>query len=40
VLHVITRLIRGGADENTVFTVEGMDPDWYEGSILAGAPPS
>jgi glycosyltransferase involved in cell wall biosynthesis len=33
---VITRLIRGGADENTVFTVEGMDPDWYEGSILAG----
>jgi len=36
VLHVITRLIRGGADENTVFTVEGMDPDRYEAFILAG----
>ena len=36
VLHVITRLIRGGADENTVFTVEGVDPDRYESDILAG----
>ncbi|MGQ0721090.1 MAG: glycosyltransferase family 4 protein [Candidatus Eiseniibacteriota bacterium] len=37
VLHVITRLIRGGADENTVFTVEGVDPDRYESSLVAGA---
>lgn len=36
VLHVITRLIRGGADETIVSTVEGMDPNRYEGSILAG----
>lgn len=36
VLHVITRLIRGGADENTVFTVEGMDRSRYESHILAG----
>jgi len=36
VLHVITRLIRGGADENTVFTVEGMDPSRYESDIVAG----
>jgi glycosyltransferase involved in cell wall biosynthesis len=36
VLHVITRLIRGGADENTVFTVEGVDPGRYESFILAG----
>jgi len=36
VLHVITRLIRGGADENTVFTVEGVDRDRYESEILAG----
>jgi glycosyltransferase involved in cell wall biosynthesis len=36
VLHVITRLIRGGADENTVFTVEGVDPDRYDSRILAG----
>lgn len=36
VLHVITRLIRGGADENTVFTVLGMDPTRYEVHILAG----
>ncbi|NNE43570.1 MAG: glycosyltransferase, partial [Gemmatimonadetes bacterium] len=36
VLHVITRLIRGGADENTVFTVEGVDPDRYDSHILAG----
>lgn len=36
VLHIITRLIRGGADENTVFTVEGMDPERYESHILGG----
>ena len=36
VLHVITRLIRGGADENTVFTVEGVDRSGYDSEILAG----
>jgi glycosyltransferase involved in cell wall biosynthesis len=36
VLHVITRLIRGGADENTVFTVEGVDRNRYDSEILAG----
>ncbi len=36
VLHVITRLIRGGADENTVFTVLGMDRESYDVRILAG----
>jgi glycosyltransferase involved in cell wall biosynthesis len=36
VLHVITRLIRGGADENTVFTVGGVDPERYDSRILAG----
>jgi glycosyltransferase involved in cell wall biosynthesis len=36
VLHVITRLIRGGADENTVSTVEGMDPERWEADLLAG----
>ena len=24
-LHIITRLIRGGADENTLYTVRGLD---------------
>jgi glycosyltransferase involved in cell wall biosynthesis len=36
VLHVITRLIRGGADENTVLTVERVDKNKYETHILAG----
>ncbi|MFN8179869.1 MAG: glycosyltransferase family 4 protein [bacterium] len=36
VLHVITRLIRGGADENTVHTALGMDERGYESGILAG----
>jgi glycosyltransferase involved in cell wall biosynthesis len=36
VLHVITRLIRGGADENTVLTAERLDSRGYESWILAG----
>ncbi len=36
VLHVITRLIRGGADENTAITVERMDPGRWDSWILAG----
>jgi len=36
VLHVITRLIRGGADENTALTVARMDPRRWDSWILAG----
>jgi len=36
VLHVITRLIRGGADENTAYTVLGMSPERYEQHIVGG----
>ena len=36
VLHVITRLIRGGADENTVLTAERLESRGYESWILAG----
>lgn len=36
VLHVITRLIRGGADENTVLTAERLEARGYESWILAG----
>ncbi|MEZ5065680.1 MAG: glycosyltransferase family 4 protein [bacterium] len=36
VLHVITRLIRGGADENTVYTVLGMSESRWESDIVAG----
>lgn len=36
VLHVITRLIRGGADENTILTVERMDRSRWDSHIVAG----
>jgi len=36
VLHVITRLITGGADENTVLTVEGLDRRCYAVTLAAG----
>ena len=36
VLHIITRLIRGGADENTVHTVEGLSPEDYEITLVSG----
>jgi glycosyltransferase involved in cell wall biosynthesis len=36
-LHVITRLIRGGADENTVFTVRGLDKRRYAVDLVVGA---
>lgn len=36
VLHIITRLIRGGADENTILTVEGLDPDFYSIDLVVG----
>lgn len=36
-LHVITRLIRGGADENTLYTVRGLDKTRYHVDIAVGA---
>jgi glycosyltransferase involved in cell wall biosynthesis len=35
-LHVITRLIRGGADENTLLTVGGLDPRRYRVDLAVG----
>ncbi len=35
-LHVITRLIRGGADENTLYTVRGLDPRRYTVDLVVG----
>jgi glycosyltransferase involved in cell wall biosynthesis len=37
VLHIITRLISGGADENTVFTCEGLDPEKYKVDLVVGS---
>lgn len=36
VLHVITRLDRGGSAENTLLTVAGMDPDRYDVTLAVG----
>ncbi|MDZ7373701.1 MAG: glycosyltransferase family 4 protein [candidate division KSB1 bacterium] len=38
VLHIITRLISGGADENTIFNVEGLDHSRYQVDLAAGEP--
>ena len=35
-LHVITRLIRGGADENTLYTVRGLDKRRYHVDLAVG----
>lgn len=35
-LHIITRLIRGGADENTLYTVKGLDPRRYRVDLVVG----
>jgi glycosyltransferase involved in cell wall biosynthesis len=35
-LHVITRLIRGGADENTLYTVRGLDKQRYNVELAMG----
>lgn len=35
-LHVITRLIRGGADENTLYTVRGLDKRRYAVDLAVG----
>ena len=36
VLHVHTRMIRGGADENTLFTVNGLDPRRFRVTLVVG----
>ena len=36
VLHVHTRMIRGGADENTLFTVNGLDPRRFQVTLAVG----
>ena len=36
VLHIITRFIAGGADENTLFTVEGLRKNSYKVTLAAG----
>ena len=36
VLHAITRFICGGADENTLFTVNGLDKERYEVHLMIG----
>ncbi len=36
VLHVITRLIVGGAQENTLLTAAQLDPSRYQVQVLAG----
>ena len=35
-LHVITRLVPGGADENTLYTVKGLDPRRYRVDLAIG----
>ncbi|MDQ7824746.1 MAG: glycosyltransferase [Candidatus Eremiobacteraeota bacterium] len=37
VLHIITRFICGGADENTLFTVNGLDKARYEVHLMIGS---
>ena len=36
VLHIITRFICGGADENTLLTVNGLDKNRYEVHLMIG----
>lgn len=36
ILHVITRLVRGGADENTLYTVRGLDKRRYVVDLAVG----
>jgi len=36
-LHVITRMIRGGADENTLYTVRGLDKTRYVVDLAVGS---
>ena len=36
VAHIITRMITGGAEENTLFTIEGLDKDKYDIDLIVG----
>ena len=36
VAHIIARMITGGADENTLFTIQGLDKDRYEVDLIMG----
>lgn len=36
VVHIITRLIRGGADENTIFTANGLREMGYDCGLICG----
>lgn len=36
VLHIITKMARGGAQENTLLTLIGLDHNKYESSLLTG----
>ncbi len=36
VLHIITRLIPGGADENTIYTVSGLDKNRFMVDLMVG----
>jgi glycosyltransferase involved in cell wall biosynthesis len=36
VLHIITRFICGGADENTLYTVNGLDKERYDVHLMIG----
>ena len=36
VAHIITRMITGGADENTLFTIEGLNKEKYEIDLIIG----
>lgn len=36
VAHIIARMVTGGADENTLFTMEGLDKNKYEVDLITG----
>ena len=36
VAHIIARMITGGADENTLFTIEGLNEEKYEIDLITG----
>ncbi|MGM0411496.1 MAG: glycosyltransferase family 4 protein [Bacillota bacterium] len=36
VLHIITRLANGGADENTLYTINGLDKNKYDIDLMIG----
>ena len=36
VLHIITRLIIGGAQENTMYTAESLDKSRYQVDVISG----